>query len=493
MYLCIFTITPMNPFLSLSNVIPRMVDNPFVVPIDWELQTGEVWSITGDNGSGKSLLAEIITGKHGLQQGKIDYLFLTALQHQFPDHLFHPWEKIRLVSFNAAYSLVDFRTLYYQQRFHQTETDDSPFVRDLVSLRDLDATITFALQINTLLDKRLIQLSSGELRKLLIAKAMMDNPAMMIFDNPFIGLDTKSYTQLDELFTQMHQHGVPLLFLCPSKDEMPSCTTHVLTMNRCAIVDKAPIEAFSAQRKGIQLQTGIVPVNWSVFSVSAKQAADYDVAVKMEDVDIAYGKQLIRQGVNWAIRKGEKWALLGPNGSGKSTLLSYIFADNPQAYAKKMTLFDRRRGSGESIWEIKARIGFTSSEMHLYYRENVSCLSVVSSGFFDSIGLYRKCSEKQLQQAEQILETLACSHLKSRSFLKISSGEQRLVLFARALIKNPDLLILDEPFHGLDDGKKLLCRQIVEQYASQPDKTLIYVTHHRDEIPDCVGSFMELG
>lgn len=274
---------------------------------------------------------------------------------------------------------------------------------------------------------------------------------------------------------------------------MPSCTTHVLKMDRCAIVDKAPIEAVSAERRNIQIRTGIVPVDWSVFSVSNKQAADYEVAVQMEDVDIAYGKLLIRQGVNWTIRKGEKWALLGPNGSGKSTLLSYIFADNPQAYAKKMTLFDRRRGSGESIWEIKARIGFTSSEMHLYYRENVSCLSVVASGFFDSIGLYRKCNEKQLQQAEQMLETLACSHLESRSFLKISSGEQRLVLFARALIKNPDLLILDEPFHGLDDGKKLLCRQIVEQYALQPDKTLIYVTHQRDEIPDCVGSFMELG
>jgi molybdate transport system ATP-binding protein len=484
---------PMNPFLLLSNVIPRMVDNPFVVPVDWELQAGEVWSITGDNGSGKSLLAAMIAGKLGLQQGTIEYPFLTALQRPFPDHPFHPWEKIRLVSFNAAYSLADFRTLYYQQRFHHTETDDSPLVRDLISLRDQDAAITAALQIHALLDKRLIQLSSGELRKLLIAKAMMDHPAMMIFDNPFIGLDAKSQTQLDELFTQMHQHGVPLLFLSPSRAEMPSCTTHVLKMNRCEIVDKASIEAICAERSDIQLQTGIVPIDWNVFGVSEKQPADYEVVVQMENVDIAYGKQLIRQGVNWTLRKGEKWALLGPNGSGKSTLLSYIFADNPQAYAKKMILFDRRRGSGESIWEIKARIGFTSSEMHLYYRENVSCLSVVASGFFDSIGLYRKCSEKQLQKAELMLQTLACSPLKSRSFLKISSGEQRLVLFARALIKNPDLLILDEPFHGLDAGKKLLCRHIVEQYASQPDKSLIYVTHQRNEIPVCVQRFMELG
>ncbi len=379
-YLCIFTIALMNPLFLLSSVVPRMVDNPFVVPVDWVVQKDEVWSITGDNGSGKSLLAEIITGKQGLQQGKIDYPFLTSLQRQFPDQHFHPWDRIRLVSFNAAYSLVDFHTLYYQQRFHQTETDDSPFVRDLLPVCDLDANITVALQIKQLLDKRLIQLSSGELRKLLIAKALVDNPAMMIFDNPFIGLDATSHTQLDELFTQIHQHGVPLLFLCPSRDEMPACTTHVLKMSRCAIVDKTPIEVFCAEQNEVHLQSEIVPVDWRAFGASNRETADYEVAVKMEDVVIAYGQQLIRDGVNWTIRKGEKWALLGPNGSGKSTLLSYIFADNPQAYAKKMTLFDRRRGSGESIWEIKARIGFTSSEMHLYYRENVSCLSVVASG-----------------------------------------------------------------------------------------------------------------
>ena len=173
-------------------------------------------------------------------------------------------------------------------------------------------------------------------------------------------------------------------------------------------------------------------------------------------------------------------------------MLSYIFADNPQSYAKKLTLFDRRRGSGESIWEIKARIGFTSSEMHLYYRENVSCLSVVASGFFDSVGLYRKCTSAQTRVAEQMLELLQCAHLSNRPFLKISSGEQRLVLFARSLVKNPDLLILDEPFHGLDAQKKQLCRRVVESYCSQPDKSLIYVTHRREEIPQCVNRFMEL-
>ena len=184
--------------------------------------------------------------------------------------------------------------------------------------------------------------------------------------------------------------------------------------------------------------------------------------------------------------------MLGPNGSGKSTLLSYIFADHPQAYAKKLTLFGQKRGSGESIWDIKKRIGYTSSEMHLYYRQSVSCLKVVESGFFDSIGLYRRCNSEQVQTALYLMEMLGISHLEERSFQKISSGEQRLVLFARSLVKNPELLILDEPFHGLDDQHKQNCIDLVESFCRQPGKSLIFVTHSREEIPSCVEHYLEL-
>ncbi|MBB3188419.1 ATP-binding cassette domain-containing protein [Microbacter margulisiae] len=483
----------MKSFLSLSEAMPRMMDNPFVDPANWQMQEGEVWALTGGNGSGKSLLAGMIAGKCALQHGEITYSFAEAVHLQFPDKPFHPWEHVRLVGFHAAYSLADYRTLYYQQRYHQTETDDSPLVRDILAEEERESMVAEALQIEHLLDKRLIQLSSGELRKLLIAKVMTGNPRLVIFDNPFIGLDATSRALLDDLFTGLHRHGMPLIFLCASQREMPSCVTHVLQMSHCAIVNQMPVGQFCELHTDVPAYLFDTSVDGSLFGHSVVSTEDYAIAVKMEHVNIEYGTKVIRKDVNWTILKGEKWALAGPNGAGKSTLLSYIFADNPQAYSKQLTLFDRLRGTGESIWEIKARIGFTSSEMHLYYRENVSCLAVVASGFFDSIGLYRKCSEQQMQQAEQWLKLLESEHLKDRMFLKISSGEQRLVLFARALVKNPALLILDEPFHGLDDRKKALCRHIVETYASQPDKTLIYVTHHREEIPDCVGRYMELG
>ncbi len=487
----------MDLFLSLENALPRIPGVSFSTPVNWQIQNGEIWAVAGENGSGKSLLAELITGQYGLNEGDINYHFLEAIQQEFPEKTLHAWDFIKLVSFNSTYSIVDFRPMYYQQRFNSTEAADSPFVRDLLQGEGLKTPVTeeiiATLNIQKLMDRQLIQLSSGELRKLLIAKILMGNPKMLIFDNPFIGLDAASRDQLNELFVRMNMQGIQLMFLVPSAVDLPDCAERVLVMDQCRVTSILSASEFRKLHQQKQARASEICIDWANFPAPEDQPEACENVVKMEDVEISYGSQIIRQGVNWTIRKGEKWALLGPNGSGKSTLLSYIFADNPQAYSKKLTLFDLRRGSGESIWEIKARIGFTSSEMHLYYRENVPCLSVVASGFFDSVGLFRKCSESQLDIALQMLVLLECEHLKEKSFLKISSGEQRLVLFARSLVKNPELLILDEPFHGLDASKKLLCRWVVESFCEQPDKSLIYVTHRREEIPACVNKYMELG
>ena len=191
-------------------------------------------------------------------------------------------------------------------------------------------------------------------------------------------------------------------------------------------------------------------------------------------------------GVDLNLTPGDFVTIIGGNGAGKSTLLSLIYADNPQSYANTLYLFDRKRGSGESIWEIKNRIGYVSPEMHLYYTENVPSLQIVGSGFFDSIGLYRKCSPEQEKIALEWMRTFGIESLQNRLFLTLSSGEQRLLLLARAFVKDPDLLILDEPLHGLDISNKKRAREIIEQFCNRPGKTLVYVTHYINEIPSCI-------
>ena len=214
--------------------------------------------------------------------------------------------------------------------------------------------------------------------------------------------------------------------------------------------------------------------------------------LEAKKLGISFGGLRAVDDFNISIEKGALYGLIGPNGAGKSTLLSLIYADNPQSYANTLYLFDRKRGSGESIWDIKKRIGYVSPEIHLFYMENVPTLNIVGSGFFDSIGLYRKCTEEQQSIALAWMRVFGIEELKDRSFLTLSSGEQRLALLARAFVKDPDLIILDEPLHGLDISNKRKAARIIEQFCERPGKTLIYVTHYPHELPSCVDKRFEL-
>ena len=483
----------MKPFISLNHILPRLPESPFIQPVNWQINEDEIWTILGNNGSGKSLLADTVRGRWLLDKGKIQYHFYEKLKQQHPKKYNGPTQLIKLISFESAHSVSKFKGMYYQQRFNSQDADLAPFVSELFEgdneNKKTIQRIIRLLKIEKLLNQRLIELSSGELRKLVIAKAMLAEPRLLIIDNTYAGLDPDARSLVNEIFPLLNKQGTQLIFLAPSILDVPECTTHILKITDGIVTDISQTEE-STRGEELLTQSKLPKVNWNL--VSSSSSSGFEEMVEMRDIKIHYGDRVVNSGINWQVKTGEKWALLGSNGSGKSTLLSYIFADNPQAYAKNLSLFGHRRGTGESIWDIKKRIGFISSEMYLYYRKNLSCLEIAESGFFDSIGLCRKCNSQQQQTAAYILNTLGLAHLAKRSFLKISSGEQRMVLFARALVKNPDLLVLDEPFQGLDENNKQRCTAIIESYCSQTRKSLIFVSHYRQEIPSCVDKFMQL-
>ena len=208
--------------------------------------------------------------------------------------------------------------------------------------------------------------------------------------------------------------------------------------------------------------------------------------IHFNKVTIRYGARTILKDLDWTVRQGEHWALSGDNGSGKSTLLSLVCADNPQAYACDISLFGHKRGSGESIWDIKRHIGYVSPEMHRSYKQNIPAIQIVASGLKDTIGLYVRPNEAEREQCHKWLKVFGIGHLADRKFMEMSSGEQRLVLLARAFVKEPDLLILDEPLHGLDDENRLMVKEIVDKYCEDSSRTLIYVTHYQEELPHCI-------
>ena len=212
----------------------------------------------------------------------------------------------------------------------------------------------------------------------------------------------------------------------------------------------------------------------------------------MVNTTIRYGQATILDNINWEVRKGQRWNVSGPNGAGKSTLLSLITADNPQAYANEIWLFDRRRGTGESIWDIKKRIGFVSPELHLYFDTGASAFDVVASGLFDTIGLFRALNEEQATLVRLWMSLLSLWEFRTRRLAQLSTGQQRMILLARALIKNPPMLILDEPGQGLDDQQTAYFRALITTLCTVFDTTLIYVSHYRQELPACIDHFLRL-
>lgn len=478
-----------NTIIEITNAVPRFDHIQFDCPISWQIKDGEHWAIIGPNGAGKTLLIDILLSKYALKAGEI-----ISKNGDGGNRVIS--NIIKSVAFRDIYSIVDTQNSYYQQRWNKGDEQEVPVVKDLVVKADKEwlETLVGWFGIGDLMQKEVNLLSSGELRKFLIVKSLLSKPRVLILDNPFIGLDARSRAILNDLFKRLSElDNLQIILVLSNPEDIPEMITNVLPVAHkhlyaaCSrkefLEDKGFIDSLFGQFKAenVDILKEKYEHDWP----------DFEYAADMKNIYIGYDKRIILRGLNWQVRRGEKWALLGSNGSGKSTLLSLICGDNPQAYANDITLFDRKRGTGESIWDIKKRIGYISPEMHLYYLKNVSCLDVVGSGFFDTIGLYRKCTKQQGLVALEWMKIFGVEKIKDTSFLNVSSGEQRLILLARVFVKNPDLLILDEPLHGLDVVNKRRVKRIIEDFCDN-NKTLIYVTHYEHEIPNVVNKRLEL-
>ena len=471
--------------VNIRNVVTRLPELRFEEPLNWIIEEGQQWAVIGPNGAGKTLIADVMQRKFALKEGEVTFGYEGNVSNL-----------VKSIAFKDIYSLADCRNSYYQQRWHSTETDEVPTIEDILN-EDAGSedyhNVLSLFGIEEFLPKKLIFLSSGELRKFLIVRTLLKRPRVLILDNPFIGLDAPSRDVLVEMLQQMTKlKGVQVVLLLSNPDDIPGMITHILPIKQRKCLPVYSREEFLKQT---DLIADLFPSEGKVDSVRSES-----FSLPVEDqkepsthlVSVKYGSRTILKELDWEVKNGEKWALFGLNGAGKSTLLSLIYADNPQSYANTLYLFDRKRGSGESIWDIKKRIGYVSPEMHLFYMENVPVLSIVGSGFFDSVGLFRKCTEQQQQIALAWMRVFGIEELKGRSFLTLSSGEQRLALLTRAFVKDPDLIILDEPLHGLDVSNKKKVAAIIEQFCSRPGKTLIYVTHYPHELPVCVDKRFEL-
>jgi molybdate transport system ATP-binding protein len=328
---------------------------------------------------------------------------------------------------------------------------------------------------------------------------------LLILDNPYTGLDVSARKELDKILKEISGKGTQII-LIPGTFSIPDFITHVAFIENKKLKffgEKSvlPVGEDTNQGKNFQKTisaTSIADANHSKIIFNTDQLPDsneqfqFDSVVEMKNIQIKYGEHTILQNVNWEVKQGEKWLLKGCNGAGKSSLLSMITGDHPQAYSNEIYLFGKRRGSGESIWDIKKKTGYISPELHAYFDKNISCFNAIGSGYFDTIGLFKKLSTKQYNNILQWLDFLQLSHVSKKPLHSISASLQRMILLARALVKNPPLLVLDEPCQGLDQQQSEQFVSLIDHVCSDSNKTLIYVSHDMSNVPTCVEKVLEL-
>ncbi len=511
-----------RPFVSVENITCRLQDRLMLQDSSWRIHSDEHWAILGPNGAGKSTFVRALWGGVPLLKGRILFHFSDPkAEAQSPSER----DAIGYVSFETHQRLMEHEEMQEDLRAFANKTDEVTTARDVIfsgilanrtlTLED-DARceeIARLLEIGPLLQKNITSLSTGEMRKTLIARALIKAPKLLILDEPFDGLDETARRSLSESINHLMTGSVRVILVVHRLEEIVPHITHVLFIKEGQLFMQGPKKYLLtseniSQLYGCPLELERDNGNYLVSfgkdgskSMPATPGAEErdpkepdslpEILIEMRNTTVQYQGLVVLNRLNWIMRQGENWAILGPNGSGKSTILKLILGDNLQGYANQVILFGRRKGTGETLWEIKKRIGAVSSELQVQYRKKMSAYDVIASGFYDSIGLYQYPTLEQKKIVDQWIQILCIEDIARQPFHQLSYGQRRMILLARAMVKSPALLIVDEPCHGLDIPNRKRVLDILERIG-HTNTNLLYVTNHKEEILNCVTHVMRL-
>lgn len=456
---------PLSKYLTVSIPDLRLHDHSLVV-------------LLGQNGSGKSAIARALSGEIALGSGEA------------PQNL-----HVELVSFEKQQALFEADYDLRNSDALTAEEEQGILVKQLFSDSDLKALneAIVAFGIARLLDRPIRTLSGGEGRKVLLVKALSSIPDLLVLDTPFDALDVESRQSLLEVIDYIHRnYTVPIVLIVNRPDEIPEGIEALGLISHLSITKLGPRAEMETdpEAQALLFCTSLpnveLPPTPQQFALLALRD---DVIVDLKDINITYDRPIFKH-LNFKVQKGEHWQIVGPNGAGKSTLLSLITGDNPLVYANDVTVFGMKRGSGESIWDVKRYYGVVSGQLHLDYRVSAPVLNVILSGLYDSIGLYQQPKGDELRIARMWLKLIGLEQDEKTSFKSLSFGQQRLLLIARAMIKNPPLLILDEPLQGLDASARALVKAFLSYIMKNGHTSVLFVSHHKEDAPDGITNIL---
>ena len=432
----------------------------------WEIREHDTWCVLGRNGSGKQYIDQLLTGQ--LTTYTADILSLPKA------------DKAGIVSFEVQQAIYE-----HELKIDNTDFSDSPDigtpVKAFIPEDKLTDPLVAAFRLDDKLNSGYRQLSTGEARKLLILQAILSGVDLLVCDNPFDSLDEASCITLSNALALLMRKNIKVVLILSNRLDIPTWCNKVAFIARGQLVVIGDLDNEETNR---QLDALLIPESLHIeWPQTCNSLSDYKhpYIVKLTEGKVHYNGKNVFKNLNITIKPLQHTLITGKNGSGKSTLIQLITGDCTQCYSNNLDVLGFKRGSGESIWQVKQGMGIVSAEFHRQYHVKGELLTVVLSGFFDSIGLYQKAENYQIDIARQWLKCVGLLAYQHTMFQSLSYGEQRLALIARALVKSPYLLILDEPTQGLDEVNRHRVLNFLEILVQQKHSTLILVSHRKDE------------
>ena len=511
-------------FITLKNC--RIEDSKSVKleNINWTFNTGEAWLVIGANGSGKANFLKALAGELKIIP---DSKFADSLYSNFFE------QNIEIVSLEKAASLIEEERQNDESEFVEGGVDIGRtgriFLAEAICKRKLkrgEPLPDEALRLETfpqiklcgiekILDRGLKYMSTGEIRRTLLARSLLSGKKLLILSDPFAGLDAESRKILLEFFNTVANKQLkdddysdfPRIILGMERyHEIPAAINNVLEFSENKISfcgSKNDYEKIlqnrnqqnekTRQKDRQEFENSVEKIKQETFVLHTVQENQKETLVEMNNVNVGWGDNRVLIDLNWKLNQGEHWLIRGPNGSGKTTFLELITGDNMQVFSNDIKLFGKRRGSGETIWDIKRKLGIVSYRLHVEYRMvgSTTLENVIISGFRDSIGLYEAATDVEKDAAKKWLSLGGFENREKESFSSISYGEQRAILILRAAVKCPPILILDEPCHGLDENYRQKILDLIEIIAQSGTTTLLHVTHDPSEVLPCEKNILE--
>ncbi len=450
--------------------------------INWTIAPGQHWLIAGANGSGKSALAAVLAGEGDRLSGTVSGL---------PGN-------VALVSYERQAELIAAELRKDDADILDVISEGTPvaeIIADVCLDAELAQTLVATLGLESLMDRAFRKLSTGETRKVMLVRALTSRPELLVLDEPFDGLDHDSLNWLQDYLAKLAE-TTPMVIVLNRFDECPDFITHVAYVEHGQLlqqVNRTDEGAFGELHQLLHLKTSEREIPMADPAIELPPLNPDEPLVQMTGVTVRYTDNTVFENLSWTIEPNRHWQVSGPNGSGKTCLLSLITGDHPQCYVNNIKVFGFQRGTGESIWQIKQYIGYVSTALQWEYRVGTGLRNVIISGFFDSIGLYTTSTDTQKAIADKWLDVLGMSGWADEPFNRLSFGEQRLALIARAMVKHPPLLILDEPCLGLDDMNRQLVLALIERICLSGETTVLYVNHRLEDSIQGIDDHLVLG